>query len=286
MNKLVMGSVQFGLDYGINNRRGKIPQRETFDILTYASRNGLVFLDTSYAYGDSEIVLGEYIKQSNRKFNIISKLPKNKSGNSKDIFHQSLNRLHTDKLYGYLIHHFDFFLENRNIWCDMRQIKEEGLVEKIGFSLYYPGELDYILDKNIDFDIIQFPFSILDQRFVPYLQKLKEMNKEIHVRSVFLQGLVFKPACELSDRFLKIKSKLDILNKYSDELNTSISSICLNFALLNPLIDRVIIGVDSLENLMENLQGLSHKEKVKMIYSNLISLKEDDENIILPINWK
>jgi uncharacterized protein len=185
-----------------------------------------------------------------------------------------------------LIHHFDFFLENQNIWRDLKQIKEEGLVEKIGISLYYPWELDYILDKHIDFDIVQFPYSIFDQRFSPYLQKLKDMYKEVYIRSVFLQGLVFKPVSELSDRFFTIKSKLEVLNKYSNELNISISSICLNFALLNPLVDKVIIGVDCLENLMENLQSLNDKEKVKMIYSNLISFKEDDENIILPINWK
>ncbi len=286
MNKLVIGTVQFGLDYGINNFRGKVPENEVFEILDYASQNNINFLDTSHAYGDSESILGEYIEKNRGNFKIISKLPKHDLINSFKVFSDSLSKLKVDKIYGYLIHHFDFFIEKPQIWEDLKQIKVEGKVEKIGFSLYYPHELDYLLEKNIDFDIIQIPYNIFDQRFSPHFINLKRKNIEIHTRSVFLQGLVFIPARKLPEKFLKIKSKLENLNRLSNMLNTSIASLCLNFSILNPLIDKIIIGIDCKEHLNEIINTMKETDNIKSIYHNLEILKENDENIILPTNWK
>lgn len=285
-NKLILGTAQFGLDYGINNPDGKIKKNEAFKILSFAYKHKINILDTSYAYGDSEIVLGEYIKEYKKDIKIISKLPQNDCENPIELFYKSLNRLNSIKIYGYLIHHFDFFMKKSKIWEDLKLLKEEGKIEKIGFSLYYPEELDYLLGKNIDFDIIQIPYNIFDQRFKEYFLELKKINVEIHIRSIFLQGLVFIPVQKLPEKFLKIKSKLEKLNSLSKILNTSIASLCLNFSILNPLIDKIIIGIDCKEHLHEIINTMAEIDNIKSIYHNLETLKENDENIILPTNWK
>ena len=140
--------------------------------------------------------------------------------------------------------------------------------------------------KKIEFDIVQIPYSVLDQRFSPYFLELKEKNIEIHVRSVFLQGLVFKRWDRLEKQFLKIKNKLKTIDTIARELNIPISALYLNFAILNPLIDRVIIGVDSIMHLKENLANLKYIDKVKPVYEEISLIKEEDENIIVPVNWR
>ncbi|MEQ8189547.1 MAG: aldo/keto reductase [Candidatus Eremiobacterota bacterium] len=286
MNKLVLGTVQFGLNYGINNFRGALPEKEVFEILKWASQHDINTLDTSYAYGESECVIGRYIKKNEAYFKIISKLPRHTFKDSHEVLKNSLNNLNIHSLYGYLIHHFDFFLEKPQVWEEINQIKADGKIEKIGFSLYYPAELEYLLEKNISFDILQIPYSIFDQRFSSYFFKLKEMNVEIYVRSVFLQGLIFKELKKLSQRFFKIKPNLDIINRLSFELNIPVSAIYLNFAMLNPSIDGVVIGVDSKEHLIENIVNIKEMKKINQIYDTLKELREDDENIVLPVNWK
>lgn len=284
--KLALGTAQFGLDYGISNARGKIPKGEVFKILEYASSHGLNVLDTAPEYGKSEAVIGEYVQKRNQRFQIISKLPKCHSNEVLPQFEQSLQRLNSQKLYGYLIHHFDFFVQQPELWEHMQQLKEQGRVEKIGFSLYYPKEAEYLLQKGIQFDILQFPFSIFDQRFSELLPVLKAKGIEIHVRSVFMQGLVFKKPGELQGQFAKIKEKVSALNSIAKETGLSLPAICINFAALNQSIDKVVLGVGSLQNLQENIKALSHQNKVKDFYDKLLLLREEDESIILPLNWR
>jgi aryl-alcohol dehydrogenase-like predicted oxidoreductase len=284
--KLALGTVQFGLDYGITNKKGKIPKKEVFEILEYAFENQIDTLDTAYAYGDSEKVIGEFIKESKKEFRIISKAQSNNIKKVEKMFYQSLERLNQEKIYGYLIHDFKKFLNNKNFFCMLQKFKAEGKIDKIGFSLYHPKEASYLLDKEISFDIIQVPFNIFDQRFSKIIPLLRENGVEIHVRSVFLQGLVFREPEKLERSFIKIKNRLLELREVSKDLNVPISTLCINFAVLNENIDAVVIGVDSLDNLKENIKSLDYKFQCTKVYENLLNMKEEDENIILPMNWK
>ena len=284
MNKLVLGTVQFGVDYGINNNRGQVPKNEVFSILTLARKNQINLLDTAPAYGKAEKIIGEYLKKNPGKFKIISKLPKisDYCEISKSI-DQSLGNLNIDRLYAYLIHDFNTIKKMPDL---VKYLKKNNRIKKIGFSLYRPEELAYLLENKIEFDIIQVPYNIFDQRFGPYFQNLKDKNIEIHTRSVFLQGLFFVPPQELTRNFKKISGKIRTLRNLGQKNNLSIGSLCLNFTVLNNLIDKIIIGVDNLKNLEDNLKSLEDKKKVAKIYTELANLKENDENIILPINWK
>lgn len=284
--KLALGTVQFGLDYGINNKTGKIGPEQAFVILREAEKRGIDTIDTAYLYGNSEEVIGEYLSDNRTNFRVISKLPACEADKVEYFFDTSLKRLRTDRIYGYLFHDFGSYKEDTKKLGILEGLRREGRVSKIGFSLYCPSELDYLLTSRVRFDILQVPYSILDQRFGGFFQELSNRDIEIHVRSVFLQGLFFKGLDELKGDFLRVKDKLAILRSLSGKTGVPLSALCLNFAAANEFIDRVIVGVDSPGQFRENLEALSYMRKTEAAYESLLDLRTDDEDIILPMNWK
>lgn len=286
MYKIALGTAQFGLDYGINNKRGKIPPEEVFKILEEAGESGIDTLDTAYAYGDSEKIIGEYLKKKKSHFKVISKLPPCDIEQAAKFFTISLEHLKTDKLYGYLLHEFETYPEIIEKLKVLEKFKKSDKVSKIGFSLYYPEQLKSLISNNIHFDIIQIPYNIFDQRFLPFFPLLKKRHIEVHIRSVFLQGLILKSPQEINNQFIKIKDKLSAIHSLSQESNIPISALCLNFAVTNKFIDKVIIGIDNIEHLRINIKSLEYERNIANVYARLAALREDDENIILPTHWK
>ncbi len=274
-NKIVLGTVQFGLQYGINSV-GRPGEEAVKTILAEAAKGGISILDTSSAYGNSEEILGECITPE-ENFKIVSKYPQGVIS-VKDMFDGSLKRLKIDKLYGYLLHHFEVYEENPNVWDEFVSLKESGRVQKIGFSLYWPKELDLILNNGSPFDIIQVPFNIFDKKFLPYMKELHEKGVEIHVRSTFLQGLFFKDRNALPEKLQPMRKYLLQLDKFSKKSGLSISEIALNFNLQNPYIDGVLIGVDNVEQLQMNLNSVK-----EMPIDIEIEVKEQE--LLNPSNW-
>ena len=285
-SRFALGTAQLGMDYGINNHRGRIPDQEAQEILQYARLHEIDTLDSAHGYGDSEKVIGEFVKSHGVSFKIVSKLGAGKDLDIEKILDESLQRLSVDYLDGYLIHDFKFFMANPAIWDALCHLKSKGKVKKIGFSLYYPREVQELRQKGIQMDLVQVPFSIFDQRFLSVFPLLKEKQTEIHVRSVFLQGLLFKKANELKGQFLGVKEKLLSLSALAHETGVPLAGLCINFALLNQHIDKIVLGVDGLDNLKENLEMVCYQQQVNGIYSRLSALAETNEDIILPFNWK
>lgn len=286
MQKLALGTAQFGMDYGINNARGKVPANEVLAILNEARKAGVDTLDTAAGYGESEKVLGEYLKQNSSAFKIISKLSNADIAAAKQNLAVSLDNLGQSSLYGYLIHNFDFYRENPQVWDLLEQAKSQGTVKKIGFSLYYPVELDNIFSQDLAVDLVQLPYNVLDQRFYRYFPELKKRKIEIHIRSVFLQGLLFKKPEELSIHFQKIVGKIKILRDLAVQYRSTITEICLNFVYREELVDKVVVGVDNLANLQEILQAVQPGKIIAPLAGSLKELAEEDEDLIVPMNWK
>jgi len=273
--ELVLGTVQFGCQYGINSA-GRPGQEAVREILSEAEAHGISTLDTSSAYGDAETVLGGCLAGSG-KFRIVSKYPQG-SGAVGDVFSESLKRLGTSKLYGYLLHHFSAFKKDRAVWKGFLDLREKGLVEKIGFSLYSPSELEILLRENVDFSILQFPRNILDRSFDPYFKELKDRGVEIHVRSTFLQGLFFKDRETLPEKLLPLRKYLEELDEYARFNHLTMSELALNFNAQCSRIDGVLIGVDNREQLMANINALSDK-KID------IEIKVAEQELLSPVNW-
>lgn len=280
IKKIGIGTVQFGLDYGINNPLGKVPFEEVQSILQYAQAQGIDTLDTARVYGDSEEVIGRILPNLN--FQIVSKF----SEAPRQAMETSLGLLNRTSIYAYLWHSFKSFKENIDWQKELLILKDQQKVQKVGFSLYYPSELEELLEQNVSFDIVQVPYNLFDRRFEKLFPILKKEGIEIHVRSIFLQGLFFIPPDNLKPHFQVIYDKQERLHQLAKQHQIPLAAILLNFVLLQPWLDKVVIGMDKKANLVDNVNNLSYYQQVRNLGADLSVFQEDKEEIILPFNWQ
>ncbi len=272
-NKIGLGTVQFGVKYGIANTEGQTPAEEVSKILILAEQNGIEIIDTASAYGTSEQTLGE---NNLHQFKVVSKfLPSRIKGRIQDQFDQSVSNLQIDKLYGYLAHRPLSILDSPSEWKELQQLKEKGYIDKIGFSINTQDELNALLKKKIEPDIVQIPFNLFDNRFRKNAIDLKEKGCEIHTRSTFLQGLFFMETQMLSGFFDSIKQEISYLQQTHGE---SLHSALLNYVLNQNFVDKVIIGVENQAQLLKNIERNNEIAKLDK------SLKIEND-IITPSKW-
>ena len=284
MLKLALGTVQFGLAYGINNQSGVPKDAELKSIFCLAKQSRIDVLDTAQAYGNSEERIGDL---TNDEFKVISKF---KKLSAPFPFHtelrESLNKLRTDSLYGYMAHDVDLLLENPSWWEGLKLAKEQGLVKKIGYSLYSVNQLESLLAKQMTPDIIQFPYNIFDRRFESFLFELNSMGVEIHTRSVYLQGLFQMESSQLPNYLVPLQNYLKIVKAIAKRNQLSIGQICLRFVINNPFINKVVIGIDNLSQLKENVSICQIDNLSEEIMNDLLSIEVKEKNLLNPANWK
>ena len=285
--KMGLGTAQFGLDYGINNPTGKVPPEEVRHILRMARDAGIDLLDTAAAYGTAQAVLGDCLTAEPGNFKIVSKISPQVSEPTEvlESFNQVISELQVETLHGLLVHDFARFTVRRDNWDVFRQLRTDGRVRKLGFSVYYPTQIEWLIQNDVDFDVVQLPYNVLDQRFADYFPRLKERNVEVHVRSVFLQGLFFVPENELPPHFTPVVAKLKRLRAMALENEVPLAAVPLSFALSNLDVARIVIGVNSARGLQENIDSLLHFDRVQSLRPQLVELSESDERILLPFNW-
>lgn len=207
MTRLALGTVQFGLDYGIANTTGRVPLAEVSEILSCARHAGLDTLDTAVAYGHSEETLGQLGVGS---WKVVTKLPAMPEGiddvraRVKREVTGSLRRLRLDRLHGLLLHKPSVLLGPAGpaLLSTLKELQADGLVKMIGVSVYDPEELEQLYEPG-RYDIVQAPINILDRRMVDtgWTQRLADEGVEIHSRSTFLQGLLLMDDRQRPSRF-------------------------------------------------------------------------------------
>jgi aryl-alcohol dehydrogenase-like predicted oxidoreductase len=257
---------------------GKTDEKEVPGILEVAWENKIHTIDTARSYGNSESVLGKFL---HHPFRIVTKFPPGTDSPEKlyASFAGSCNDLKVDRLYAFLAHNADSLRGNKDLWNALLQLKEKGLVQKIGYSLYTPQQLIQLIDSGMTPDIIQIPYNFLDQRFNKLLPQLKANGIEIHVRSVFLQGLFFMDPDTLSEFFNPVKSLIKTLQSNFTRKN-ELAAWLMQFALNEQNIDKVVFGVNNTNQLKDNLSGLMNSSSVKISVENNIP-----EEILMPNLW-
>ena len=281
--KLALGTVQFGINYGINNKNGIPSDLDIIEIFDLSIKNNINYLDTSISYGNSEEIIS---KLSSNKFNIITK-----SGNvdtREDLalsIEASLLSLKTKSVYGFLFHNANNLIDNYDLWGAMIKLKSEKKVKKIGYSVYETKQIDYLLDKGFIPDIIQLPYSLLDRKFEKYFSKLKRLGIEIHVRSVFLQGLYFIDNKRLPNELQPLRKYLVKIEALCFEFNVSVGELALNFVNSNKFVDKIIIGVDSVSQLDQNIKMIKNWDSNKDIYGLINNISVREEHLLNPANW-
>ena len=286
MNRLALGTVQFGLPYGIANQSGQVSRTEANDMLQLALANSIDTLDTAIAYGDSETCLGEVGTQGFKVVTKLPALPDNCADVSTWVQQQvsmSLSRLSVGNVYGLLLHRSEQLLGSNclELYQALQALKDNGQVQKIGISIYSPTELDALIPRY-RFDLVQAPFNLVDQRLyrTGWMQRLKDEDVEIHTRSAFLQGLLLMSQADMPDKFLAWSGLWHTWYRWMLEKEVSAVQACLAFPLSFPEIDRVVVGADSQSQLEQIVSAAN-----KLLEADLPDLQCDDENLINPANW-
>ncbi|SFB93957.1 aldo/keto reductase [Butyrivibrio sp. YAB3001] len=258
---MILGTVQLGMNYGINNAIGKPPFRQAIEILDIAYKNGIRRLDTAPAYEESEELIGYYHQRSGNSFDICTKLSidfleKNKSDiySIKKVIARSCEKLKVPRLYCYYLHRFEQ-CKNAELIATLEQIKHEGLIDNVGISIYFPKELEYIcsfLAQKVD--IVQIPYNIFSlDLWNDVIKEAHDKGIRIFARSIFLQGLVFK---RTDDEFVKkigAVTYLEFIHKLAEKLNVSISQLCFDVVKSNGYIDDILMGCETIEQLSDNI---------------------------------
>lgn len=287
MDRLALGTVQFGLDYGVANRQGQIPIEEIKRILTVAQAAGMNTLDTAIAYGDSEARLGQAGTADWRVVTKLPGLPLNETDIGNWVDNQaaaSLTRLGTDHLDALLLHRSADLLgpSGSTLFAALQGLKSRGITKKIGVSVYGPDELDLICPR-FAVDVVQIPFNLLDRRLTTSgsQKRLNELGVEIHARSVFLQGLLLMTPESRPSYFSRWQPLWARWHQWLADTGIPPLAACLSFALAESGIARVIVGVDSLAQL-QGILGAAAGPLPPLP----IDLRCDDPELINPSRWQ
>jgi aryl-alcohol dehydrogenase-like predicted oxidoreductase len=290
--KIALGTVQFGVNYGISNKAGKTSQAEVGSILATARENGVSVIDTASLYGDSEAVLGRSLP-ADSGFKIVTKTPQfakqtldaADAQQLEDSLRASLAKLGTTSVYGLLIHRADdLLLPGGDLLVErLIGLKQAGLVSKVGVSVYTGRQIDQVLER-FPMDLVQLPINVLDQRLLQsgHLQKLKNAGVEIHARSAFLQGLLLMELKDIPGYFDRVLGRLDSYHRFTKEQGLTPLQAALGFVSGIPEIDQVVCGVNDARQLCEICEAVKVDVDSKAFAEFAIS----EEAVVNPALWK
>ena len=262
--KIALGTVQFGIPYGVANSNGQVEKLEIKDILDYAKSFGIDTIDTAIAYGTSEQCLGD---AGVNDYHLVTKLPeipddyRNLKTWVQNHVESSLSTLGVETLSGLLLHRSSQLLDTdkKDLWSILLQLKSDGIVKKIGFSIYTPDELDKLWN-SFKPDLVQAPYNILDRRLETsgWLERMHKENVEVHVRSIFLQGLLLMNKSNRPEKFNKWLALWNHWDDWLKESNVTPVQAAVSFSLSDNRVSKVIVGVDSLDQLKEIISAANN----------------------------
>jgi aryl-alcohol dehydrogenase-like predicted oxidoreductase len=282
LDKMIIGTVQFGLDYGINaDSAKKMPQKACDEIMDIARANGIKKLDTAEIYGDSIDKIGHY-QRRNPPFEILSKfhIPENVY----DTLTRSLTRLNVDSYHTILAHRSEHFFADSRVLSDLKRLKRERLVQHIGVSIYTNQEFEQAINNGF-VDVIQFPFNLLDNlsQRGEMMRRAKSAGKILHARSAYLQGMFLKEF-PLPPKLQPIEKYIEKLRILCTENNISMTSLCLEYAFQNSMIDNVVIGQHTASQLSDNICLIKNfKGGIYLTEVDDICVREP--KLLSPRNW-
>lgn len=294
---LRLGTVQFGQNYGINGQ--KQPSCEdAIKMLDYAVHNGVSNIDTAFAYGTAEDVVGAFLSQkivSRDKLNISSKLapnvldeiqPENYEKKIINLIKVQLKRLCTDYLDVYM-YHSAHYVYNEALLKALQTVKKHGFAKLVGVSVYEPEEAKVGLNSPY-VDFIQLPYSIFDQRMLKkgVFDSARQTNTIIDARSAFIQGLIVMDEKCIPPFLSKAKPIVKKIDNVCKQYAISRVALALSFVKEQKNIDSLVFGVDNISQLKENIKyfekGIS-SELVREIASQFENIETD---IVMPSLWK
>ena len=291
-SKIGLGTVQWGLEYGISNVNGITPHAEARKILKNARHCGINTIDTAYDYGIAEKVLGV---NDISGFMVCTKIPSAKGIDTEEgikkhfesYLNSSLKNLKKDRVEYLLLHDCNDLLGNhhRKVAFMMNEYKNTGKAIKVGFSAYSSDQIKSAI-KNFAPDIVQVPFSILDRRLLEsgILKELKDRDIEVHARSIFLQGLLLMKPTELDRYFDPFLSQIRSWHELCRKQNAKPLDLALYYAVSQHSIDKCIIGISTLDQLKEAINSLKNN-RFDIDPHELTKLGQMPKGLLNPSLW-
>lgn len=290
--ELGLGTVQFGLAYGVANESGRVPVDEAVNITRFAGQVGLSLIDTASAYGESELIVGQCLRAvTNRKFKVVTKtvpLRTNSVGdadlqNVQDNFLSSLSKIGPDSVYGLMVHHANDLLVpgGERLFEQLLHWRDQGLVEKIGVSIYDKIQIDQLFAKY-SFDLVQLPLNIFDQRLLNNgaLSFLHDKGVEVHARSLLLQGVLLMPPEKLPAH---LKALSPFLIKFQTlAMKSNMTPLAAAFSFVKQLkeVSVALVGVLSVAHLKECMDAYESKSEF-----DYLGFSQTDDFLIDPRCW-
>jgi aryl-alcohol dehydrogenase-like predicted oxidoreductase len=284
MNRIVLGGAQLGLPYGILNGGETLSREEVARILDTAAGHGIDAIDTAIAYGQSESVIGE---TAQNRFKIISKLPpipldvSNVSQWVRTQVDASLSRLKCTSLDALLLHRSQDLTDahGAELYAAINSLKVEKIIQRFGVSIYTPDELNGIIG-TFDIDVVQAPLNVFDRRILGVIDQLTALNIEVHVRSVFLQGVLIAKPENRPQRFQPWSDHFARFDEWVLSSGVSAMACCLGFALQQSGVAKLVIGTTSPESLTEIMTSIPN-----MKLEVPADLQSSSEQLIDPRVW-
>jgi aryl-alcohol dehydrogenase-like predicted oxidoreductase len=288
-NRIVLGTVQFGLTYGVANAVGQVDHKEARAILTTARASGTDMLDTAVMYGESEATLGLLGVHGWKAITKLPEMPAAVPHPAQWVSAQvecSLARLKIKRLHGLLLHRPAQLLgpHGMALYAALEAERDSGRVGAIGISVYGPEELE-ALPRAMRFDIVQAPWNVLDQRMTRsgWAQRLQAQGCEFHARSVFLQGLLLMSPEARPHYFSRWSTLFATWDSWLATTHRSPLQACLLHALSAPGIDRIVVGVDSAAHLDQIAAAASATGPAPRLPDALVI---NDPALLNPALWK
>ena len=284
MNRIVLGGAQLGLPYGILNGGETLSREEVARILDTAVDHGIDSIDTAIAYGQSESIIGE---TSQNRFNIISKLPPlpvDISNVSEWVHSQvqgSLYRLKCTSLDALLLHRPQDLTgaQGAELYAAIGSLIAEKMIHRFGVSIYSPDDLEGIIG-TFDIHVVQAPLNVFDRRILGVTDQLSALNIEVHVRSVFLQGVLIANPINRPQRFEPWSEHFALFDEWVRSSGVSAMACCMGFALQQPGIAKLVIGTTSAESLDEIMNSIPNS-----VLEAPTHLQSSVEQLIDPRFW-
>lgn len=289
-----LGTVQFGLDYGFTKRK---TQEEVNDILNVAVENDINLIDTAREYGDSEEKIGVFNKEFNNDFVIATKLSLIDDLNNlsysflkkhiQQSVNDSLSNLNLDNIPILQLHQVDMELyNNSDFWSCIEDIKQDKLIDNFGVSVYDTDDTQFLLDNHGDIiDFIQIPYNIFDRRFDSIFEQIKINNIDVISRSTFLKGIIPSPVdnipSELND-IIPYKLKLE---SASENVGVRVDELATLFVYYNKNISSTIFGVNSPEELKNNIDTIKQFNEDILDEIDFSELSVSEVKLIDPRQW-
>ena len=284
MATIILGSVQFGIPYGINNNLGIPDIEEVITLLDFARSNGITIIDTAAAYGAAQNKIAAY-HQNHPPFEIITKVHLEGHENIQQSIEASLENLYISSFHTILYHRFSDYMKFPKEHRSLMTMKKQGLMKYAGVSIYSNDEFSRAI--QLDWvDVIQFPYNLLDndaQRGA-LINTAKKAGKILHSRSVFLQGLLMKPIKDFPLALHPLKKYLANISQAESRHQIQRLSLCINYALQNKLLDGVLIGVDTKEQLKQNINA-SLTPITNALMHEIDHIKVTEIDLLYPYNW-